>query len=93
MGQRPSVLAELEKIKDFVGKIVMLPPNPILPDPNNCYTKFSKPADCVVFDAPDALEVIRLRATRRWVIRRGNVIAETTPARTVLNGEPVTFRP
>src|SRR4029077_13459104 len=50
-----------------------------------------KPADCVVFDAPDALEVIRLRATRRWVIRRGAVIAETSPAQTTLNGEPVPF--
>jgi len=52
-----------------------------------------KPADCVVFDAPSALEVIRLRATRRWVIRRGEVVAETTPARTTLRGEPVTFAP
>jgi cytosine deaminase len=50
-----------------------------------------KPADCVVFDAPDAVEVIRLRATRRWVIRGGKVIAETTPAQTTLCGEPVTF--
>ncbi len=33
-----------------------------------------------LFDAPDAIEVIRLRATRRWVVRRGRVIAETTPA-------------
>src|ERR1700761_8094748 len=52
-----------------------------------------KPADCVVFDAPDATEVIRLRATRRWVIRRGKVIAETTPAQTTLNGAPVSFTP
>ena len=52
-----------------------------------------KPADCVVFDAPSAIEVIRLRASRRWVIRRGRVIAETTPARTTLLGEPVTFAP
>jgi cytosine deaminase len=50
-----------------------------------------KPADCVVFDAPSALEVIRLRATRRLVMRRGRVIAETTPAKTTLLGEPVTF--
>jgi cytosine deaminase len=50
-----------------------------------------KPADVVIFDAPDATEVIRLRATRRWVIRRGRVVAETTPARTTLLGEPVTF--
>jgi len=52
-----------------------------------------KPADCVVFDAPDAVEVIRLRATRRWVIRGGKVIAETTPAQTTLLGKPVTFTP
>jgi len=52
-----------------------------------------KPADCVVFDAPSALEVMRLRATRRWVIRRGEVVAQTTPARTTLRGEPVTFAP
>jgi cytosine deaminase len=52
-----------------------------------------KPADVVVFDAPSALEVLRLRSTRRWVIRRGRVIAETTPARTTLLGERVTFAP
>jgi cytosine deaminase len=52
-----------------------------------------KPADCVVFDAPTAIEVIRLRASRRWVLRRGRVVAETTPAQTTLLGEPVTFAP
>ena len=52
-----------------------------------------KPADLVVFDAPSALEVLRLHAPRRWVIRRGRVVAETTPARTTLLGEPVTFTP
>ena len=52
-----------------------------------------KPADCVIFDAPTPIEVIRLRATRRWVVRRGRVIAETTPARRPLLGEPVTFAP
>jgi cytosine deaminase len=51
-----------------------------------------KPADCVVFDAPDPLEVIRLRATRRWVLRRGRVIAETTPAETRLDGALVSFK-
>ncbi|TML84525.1 MAG: cytosine deaminase [Actinobacteria bacterium] len=51
-----------------------------------------KPADLVIFDAPDPIEVIRLRAPRRWVIRRGRVIAETTPAQTTLLGEPVLFR-
>jgi cytosine deaminase len=52
-----------------------------------------KPADFVVFDAPSALEVMRLKPVRRWVIRRGKVIAETTPPRTTLLGEPVTFTP
>ena len=50
-----------------------------------------KPADMVIFDAPSALEVMRLKPVRRWVIRRGKVIAETTPPRTTLLGEPVTF--
>jgi len=52
-----------------------------------------KPADLVVYDAPSALEVLRLHPARRWVIRRGKVVAETTPARTTLLGEPVTFAP
>jgi cytosine/creatinine deaminase len=52
-----------------------------------------KPADCVVFDAPSALEVLRLHPARRWVVRRGRVIAETEPSQTTLLGEPVTFRP
>jgi cytosine/creatinine deaminase len=52
-----------------------------------------KQADLVVYEAPSALEVLRLHAPRRWVIRRGRVVAETTPARTTLLGEPVTFRP
>jgi cytosine/creatinine deaminase len=50
-----------------------------------------KPADLVVFDAPTAIEVMRLHPARRWVIRRGKVVAETTPAKTTLLGEPVTF--
>src|ERR1700742_3528424 len=48
-----------------------------------------KPADCVVFDATTPIGVISLRATRRYVVRRGRVIAETTPARTTLLGDPV----
>jgi cytosine deaminase len=50
-----------------------------------------KPADCVIFDAPTPIDVISLRATRRYVLRRGRVIAETTPARTTLLGDPVNF--
>jgi cytosine/creatinine deaminase len=52
-----------------------------------------KPADLVVYEAPSALEVLRLHPPRRWVIRRGRIVAETTPARTTLLGEPVTFAP
>jgi len=50
-----------------------------------------KPADLVIFDAPTALEVMRLKPVRRWVIRRGRVIAETTPPETRLEGEPLGF--
>ena len=50
-----------------------------------------KPADLVVFDAPTAIEVMRLKPVRRWVVRRGRVIAETTPPRTTLLGERVDF--
>lgn len=52
-----------------------------------------KPADCIVFDAPTAVEVLRLKPVRRWVVRRGRVVAETTPARATVLGEPVTFAP
>jgi cytosine deaminase len=34
-------------------------------------------ADAVILDAPDAVEAIRLQAPRRWVIKRGRVVAET----------------
>jgi cytosine deaminase len=50
-----------------------------------------KPADCVIFDAPTPIDVISLRATRRYVVRRGRVIAETNPARTTLLGDPLNF--
>ncbi len=57
-----------------------------------------KPADFVVFDASTPLEVLRLRPVRRWVVRRGRVVSETTPAETYLYGESgsaerVTFTP
>src|SRR3982074_107323 len=45
-----------------------------------------KPADLVIFDAPDPIEVIRLRAARPWVTRRGRVIAEPPPAQPRLFG-------
>jgi cytosine deaminase len=56
-----------------------------------------KPAHLVVFDAPSALEVLRLQSVRRWVIRDGRVIAETTPAHTRLfhegREETISFAP
>jgi cytosine deaminase len=52
-----------------------------------------KPADCVVFDAPNAVEVMRLKPVRRWVVRHGRVVAETTPAQSTVLGERVTFTP
>jgi cytosine deaminase len=53
------------------------------------------PADLVVFDAPSAADALRLVAPRLMVVRGGNVVARTTPSRTMLvrDGveEPVTF--
>jgi cytosine/creatinine deaminase len=53
------------------------------------------PADLVVFDAPSAADALRLVAPRLLVLRRGVVVARTTPSRTVLVRdsveEPVTF--
>jgi len=42
-------------------------------------------ADMVILQAADPVEAIRLRATRLFVIRRGAVIAETSPAAASLN--------
>ncbi|WP_342117799.1 amidohydrolase family protein [Pseudoduganella sp. OTU4001] len=38
-------------------------------------------ADLVLLDAADPVEAIRLRAARRLVLRRGQVVAESAPAR------------
>jgi cytosine deaminase len=52
-------------------------------------------ADMVVLQAADPIEAIRLRATRLYVIRRGRVVAQSTPAEVELHlpGRPprVTF--
>lgn len=37
-------------------------------------------ADCVLLHAGDPVEAIRLRASRRWVMRAGRVVAEGPPA-------------
>jgi hypothetical protein len=41
--------------------------------------------------APTPREVMRLKPVRRWVVRGGRVIAETTPPVTTLLGKTVTF--
>jgi cytosine deaminase len=48
--------------------------------------------DLVILQAADAIEALRLRATRLFVIRRGEVIAESAPAvaRLRLPGRPAT---
>ena len=47
-------------------------------------------ADCVLLDARDPIEAIRLRATRLAVIRRGKVVARTPAAhaKLSLDGRP-----
>jgi cytosine deaminase len=42
-------------------------------------------ANFVVFDAADEAEAIRLRPAARWVVRRGRIVAETEPARSVVH--------
>src|SRR5689334_10244669 len=54
-------------------------------------------ANFVVFDCADEAEAIRLRPAARWVVRKGRVVAETEPARSVVHvdgdARPVTFAP
>ncbi len=40
-----------------------------------------KPAHFLVLECADEVEAIRLRATPRWVVRNGKVVAETEPSR------------
>jgi cytosine/creatinine deaminase len=50
------------------------------------------PASCVVFDANDAIEALRLGAVRRFVIRNGIVVAQTLPGTSTVMGTAVDFR-
>lgn len=47
--------------------------------------KEGNPANCVLLQARDPVEAIRLKATRLVVIRSGEVIAETQPKTTLVN--------
>ena len=55
------------------------------------------PASLVVYDAPSEADAIRLIPRRRLVLRRGEVVARTEPARTTVTWdgeeEPVDFLP
>ena len=46
-------------------------------------------ADLVILQAHDPVEAIRLRATRLYVLRRGEVIARTAPEEATLTLGPV----
>ncbi|MEM8632834.1 MAG: cytosine deaminase [Pseudomonadota bacterium] len=52
-------------------------------------------ADLVLLDATTPWEAIRLRQSPRWVMRRGEIVAETPPSipRLSLPGRPATFDP
>jgi cytosine deaminase len=54
------------------------------------------PANFVVFDCADEAEAIRLRPAARFVVRHGRLVAETEPARSVVNvdgtAQPVAYR-
>lgn len=52
-----------------------------------------KPANLVLVDAPDKWDAIRRLAAITTVIKGGQVIAETVPARTRLHDEEITFMP
>ena len=43
-------------------------------------------ADLVIVDADDMHEALRLQANRRWVIRRGRIVAETSVTSTINRG-------
>ena len=43
------------------------------------------PANFVIFDCADEAEAIRLRPAARWVVRKGRIVAETEPARSVVH--------
>jgi cytosine deaminase len=63
-----------------------------LPDPT---LRVGGPANMVVLQARDPIEAIRMRATRLFVIRAGEVLSQTPPreARLSIEGRPETLDP
>jgi cytosine/creatinine deaminase len=54
-----------------------------------------KPANFIVLDCDDEAEAIRLRPPARWVVRLGQLVAETEPSHSIIHAaagdEPVTY--
>jgi cytosine deaminase len=48
---------------------------------DNYGVEAGKPANLIVLDAEDCYDAIRRRAAVRYVISRGNLLAETAPAK------------
>jgi cytosine deaminase len=63
-----------------------------LPDPT---LRVGGPASMVVLQARDPIEAVRMKATRLWVIREGQVLSETPARRAALSldGRPATLDP
>ncbi|WP_197072634.1 MULTISPECIES: cytosine deaminase [unclassified Marinitoga] len=49
-------------------------------------------ADLIILNAPSKIEAIRLRSEVLYVIKNGNIIAKTTPAKSYVNDEEISFR-
>jgi cytosine deaminase len=91
-GENEAMLRRLLRLRDEVADLCTIQVTAFAQD--GIFAIPARAADLVVFEAPSAVEVLRLHPPRRWVIRRGRVVAGTTPARTTLLGErAVTFAP
>lgn len=58
----------------------MITTNPLRATGRDWSVAEGKPANFLVLECEDEVEAIRLRATPRWVVRNGMVVAETEPA-------------
>jgi cytosine deaminase len=75
---------ELPRLIDMIttdaARVLDLPENRLRP---------GDPADLVAFDAPTDVDALRLVAPRTLVLRGGNVVARTEPARTTVTWDGV----